>query len=186
MRNTLAALGLLVGVVACDVSVQQGGEGESGGAQAQGYTMEVLATEAERVYIVTAPDGQSVAARAREGGGSALLETREAQSLLQEHAEEMTAESAAEDGAQDVVRLALPGFSLDVRSRDGGKGEEAADVSLNIGGGAIGVQASGDGADGRAVVRIAGADAEGARNFITDADDLDPGVQQQMLDALNL
>ncbi|MBI3438091.1 MAG: hypothetical protein HY054_05470 [Proteobacteria bacterium] len=59
-------------------------------------------------------------------------------------------------------------------------------VSMNIGGFSMDAEGNGDDGNGRAHVHFAGLSAHDARHFITDADELSPQVQAQMLTALGL
>ena len=59
-------------------------------------------------------------------------------------------------------------------------------VSMNIGGFSLDAQGDGEDGNGRAHVHFAGLSAHDARHFITDADELSPQVQTQMLAALGL
>ncbi len=59
-------------------------------------------------------------------------------------------------------------------------------VTMNIGGFSFEAEGNGDDGDGRASVHFAGLSARDARHFITDADELSPQVQSQMLTALGL
>lgn len=153
-------------------------QAESAARAAEGYTLEVLATEGDQIYVVSHPQtGEATAARVHNGA-SALLDLQTAQALLTER--------QAAIGAQqrEVISFSVPGLSFSVRSDD--PNSDTAQVQIQAGGQEVNVNADGSGAGENAVVRITGVDAQAARDFITEADGLDPGVQQQMLDALKL
>lgn len=59
-------------------------------------------------------------------------------------------------------------------------------VALNIGGFSMEAEGNGDDGNGRAHVHFEGLSAHDARRFITDADELSPQVQSQMLTAIGL
>jgi hypothetical protein len=80
------------------------------------------------------------------------------------------------------VSIRAPGVSISVNGDDAGGGGS---VSINAGGHSVDVRAD-DGDTDRASVRIAGVDADAARDFIAKADELSPQVQAQMLAALGL
>lgn len=185
MRNLSVLIGMTIALAACDPAAPTtDAPGDAPGA-AEGFTLQVLADEADRIYLVEHTDGRSAAARV-SGGVSTFLDSGDAQGLLAD------GRSAMGDAAgQEVVSLRVPGFSLSIKgdadSAETGGGERAT-IDIGVAGKQIAIDA--DGVDGggqeRAVVRVAGADAAEAREFITHADELDPGVQQQMLDALGL
>lgn len=180
MRWMIAALAL--GAAACDdVATSDGGQAE---AAVNGYTMEVRAGELEQSYIVIAPDGRVVGARA-SGGASALMGDDRAQAL---------AGTPPPEGEElpEVMALRLPGFSMSIAgTEDQGDGENGR-VNLSMGGGdgqRITVYADEGGpgeADDRAYVRITGADADSVREFIDEAEELSPEVKTQMRTALGL
>jgi hypothetical protein len=138
----------------------------------QGYILDVRADENVQIYMVTAPDGRVVAARA-QGGVSALMDEAEIQSVAE-------LGPLLETPAQVSIRA--PGVSISVNADDAGGGGH---VSINAGGHSVDVRAD-EGEPDRASVRIAGVDAEEARDFIAKADELSPQVQAQMLAALDL
>ncbi|MBC7769200.1 MAG: hypothetical protein H7124_10470 [Phycisphaerales bacterium] len=182
MRWMIAALALGA-LGACDspttTGTLEGGPDDAAG----GYTIEVRATGAEQTYIVIAPDGLTVAARAAEGA-SALMESSRAQAL---------AANPPPEGGEDlpeVMSLRLPGFSMSVSGMDEGEGGgENGRVNLSMGadGQNIVVRADEGGpgeADDRAYVRITGADADSVREFIDEQEDLSAEVKAQMRTAL--
>jgi hypothetical protein len=59
-------------------------------------------------------------------------------------------------------------------------------VTMNIGGFSLDAEGNGDGENGHARVHLAGLSEHDARHFITEADDLSPQVQSQMLAAIGL
>jgi hypothetical protein len=179
MRWLIAALALAL--AACDGSVTTGGGGEQ--AAASGYTIEIRATEAEQTYLVTAPDGRTVGARAAEGA-SALMDATRVRALVSEPA-------PAGEEIPEVMALRVPGFEMSIGGTEddanGGRGR----VALSIDGGAQNIEVNADEggpgeADDRAYVRITGADEEAVRDFIAKADELSPAVQAQMLAELGL
>lgn len=181
MRLVLAALAALL-AAAC-VDVKSNADGDLAGAAGEGYTLEVRAGEAEQVFVVTSPEGRTVAARAADGA-SALLDDGALHAL-------MAAAPALDSSAhQEVVSLRMPGINLSVSGDPDGKGEAGSGrVSINVGGHSVEVNASeggpGDG-DDRAHVRITGVPESEAREFIAKADALSPAVQADMLAALGL
>lgn len=177
MRRLILTLALLA--AAC-VDVKPPAESS---VPAEGYTLEVRAEPDVQVFLVTAPDGQTVAGRTA-GGVSALMDAAAIQALA-------GAPSPADDELQEVVSLRLPGLNLSVSgdpdemAADGGGGR----VAINVGGHSVEVDANEGGPgddDDRAHVRITGVSEEEAREFVTKADQLSPEVQAQMLSALGL
>lgn len=181
MRSLFGALAVLA-LAACDGSVENSSaDGE--GTTPSGYTMEIRASEVEQAYIVIAPDGRRVGARA-VGEISALMDDDRVQSLLGE------APPVNED-AQEVMSLRVPGFNLSI----GGESEDASgengQVHINMGGDGqqitINADEGGPGeGDDRAFVRITGADEQAVREFIAEADKLSPEVRTQMLAGIGL
>jgi hypothetical protein len=165
----------------CDASVT--GEGEQAASQA-GYTLEIRASEIEQTYVVTAPDGRVVAARAAEGA-SALMDSARARALAGET-------QPQGEPVPEVMSLRVPGFEMSIGATEEGADGERGRVALSIGGSdgqRIEVDANEGGpggADDRAHVRITGADEEAVRQFISRADELSPAVQAQMLAELGL
>ncbi|MFZ4122792.1 MAG: hypothetical protein ACOYKM_14160 [Caulobacterales bacterium] len=145
---------------------------------ANGYTLEVFESEGDHVYVVSHPQtGRQTAARAHAGVAN-LMDADEARTLLGER------QSAMAVPSQEVLNFSVPGFAFAVKA-DGSESENA-QIALQIAGQSVNINAQGPDGAGSAVVRITGADADSAREFITKADEIDPGVQQQMLDALQL
>ena len=182
---------------ACSVDV---GKNRQGG----GYSVDISASGADQVFVVTGPDGRAAAARAHEGT-SAMLDARQLQQALAA----MPAPQAPPTSAEGGVSITAPGFSLHAsgdHDSDAGaatttataaaNGEKPAGeehgrgaVTMNIGGFGLNVNADDGGPgedDDRAHVRLTGLSAHDARKFITEADDLSPAVQARMLTALGL
>lgn len=174
MRVWIAGLALMA--TACDASVQSGGGATM--PDASGYTLEIRATDAEQLYVVTAPDGTSVGARAA-GGASALMDAGGMQAFAEAPPPEPMGEEA--------LAFRAPGLSLSITGDGDADGDGGGAVAINVGGQSINVNAheGGEGGD-RAHVRIAGVSAQDARDFIVEADEISPAVQSQMLAALNL
>jgi hypothetical protein len=181
MRAVIAVLALAL--AACDgaTSVDTGDQS----ATPEGYTMIVRASDMEQTYLITAPDGRTVGARAAEGA-SALMDSNRAQALIGEPPPRMSEE------APEVMSLRVPGFEMSISGTDEGEGEdENGQVKLSIGAGRerVEVQADEGGPgedDDRAFVRITGADEESVREFIDGAEELSPEVKAQMLAGLGL
>lgn len=181
MRSAVFALVLLAG--ACDASVNL--SDKNGANHVGGYTLEVRADQGEETYVVTAPDGKIVAARAANGA-SEMLHGRAVQALANQP-------MPVPEGDEQVAFRA-PGISVSVQGHGddekGGDDENGdAHVSINAGGHQVEVNAQENGpgdADDRAHVRITGADEDAARDFINDADELSAEVKTQMLADLNL
>lgn len=173
MRLIAAALAAM-GLAACDASVQVDGADGAGG-----YLLEVRASESEQFYLVTAPDGRVAAARVAEGQ-SLLMDDTRTQALLGAPVE-------AGDTLPRIVSLQIPGFGFSIHGQDSTDGDSAR-ISIHAGGRRIEVDARDGGVEGadRAYVRIAGADAGAARDFIAEAERLSPDVQAQMRQALGL
>ncbi len=179
MRAVLAAFVALL-AAAC-VEVKPGADGGELAGGADGYTLEVRASGAEQVFLVTAPDGETVAGRAA-GGVSALMDTAAIQALA-------SVPVASDEQRQEVVALRLPGLNLSVSGDPSGTGGEGGRVSIDIGGHSVEVNADEGGpgeADDRAHVLIRGVPESEVREFIAKADQLSPAVQAQMLAALGL
>ena len=198
MRALILCSALLA--AACSVDV---GKSHHGG----GYTVEIRASGADHVFVVTGPDGRAAAARAHEGT-SAMLNAHELQQALAA----MPAPASAPASGDHGVSISGPGFSLHASGDDDetatttattatatttASGEKPAasdehdrgNVTMTIGGFGLNVNADDGGPgedDDRAQVRLTGLSAHDARKFIIDADDLSPAVQSQMLTALGL
>lgn len=177
MRALLAALALAL--AACDGAATDSTESE---AAAPGYTLEIRASGEAHAFLITAPDGRVVGARAAEGA-SALMD----QDTLRKFSAAAPAGEQADPG-REVVSLRLPGVSLSVSGGEGGGGESGR-VSINADGHSVEVNANEGGpgeSDDVANVRISGVDEAEVRDFIAKADELSPAVQAQMLAALGL
>lgn len=169
------------------VALAAGCESEVGtsgaGVTAEGYTLEIRAGELEQTYLVTAPDGRTVGARAAEGA-SALMDASRARALADEPPPQG-------EPAPEVMSLRVPGFEMSIgASKEDAEGEHGR-VALRIGDGGQRIEVNADEggpgeADDRAYVRITGADADAVREFISEADQLSPAVQAQMLAELGL
>ena len=181
MRMMIAGLALFC--VACVGVNSEGGDGEDSARAPAGYTLEVRASEAERFFLVTSPDGRVVAARASEGV-SALMAEPDVQALL------AAAPVPSSGERREVVSLRLPGINLSVSGDpDSGGGDGGGRVSIDAGGHSVEVNASEGGpgeADDNAQVLIRGVHESEARAFIAKADALSPAVQAQMLAGLGL
>ncbi len=158
-------------------------EGSLEGAPAgESYTLEIRASETDQTYLITAPDGRVVGARAAEGA-SALMNSERARALIDD--------PPSMDVPPEVLSLRVPGFDLRINAEEGGADGESGRVALSIG--AEGQQivvnaeegAPGD-ADNRAYVRISGADEDAVREFVEDADGLSTEVRAEMLAGLGL
>lgn len=148
-------------------------------APVEGYTLEVRAASDAQVFLVTAPDGRTAAARTA-GGVSSLMDVEAARAF--------TVLPAKENTPPEVLAVRLPNFELSIAAEGDAAGEDGARVMINAGGRQIDINARDDGSAeaGRAHVRITGASAEEARDFVADAEELSPEVQAEMLAALGL
>lgn len=152
-----------------------------------GYRMEVRAANEEQIYLVTAPDGRMTAAHAG-AGTSGIMSTDSARRLA--------AVPTGTSDAPEVMSFRMPGFDLRINANKDENGEINSDnngqVRLSMGSGngqRIEVNANEGGpgdADDNAHVLITGADADAARDFINEQDDLSPEVKTQMLAAVGL
>lgn len=177
MRVWIVGMAALVAACSGDVTV------DGAPAPGEGYTLEVRATQSEQTYLVTAPDGRVVGARAAEGA-SALMDSDRARAL------------AADPPPQgetppEVMSLRLPGLDMQINAEEDDAGGENGRVALSIGreGQNIVVNADEGGpgeADDRAFVRITGANADAVRDFINDAEELAPSVKAEMLAELGI
>jgi len=174
MRGVLAALAAL-GLVACGAGELAGGPASDN--PAGGYTLEVRADRDVHVFLVTRPDGTSVAARATEGV-SGLMEADAARAFTVLPVE-------GEDPPPEVLTFRVPGFDLSVSAAEGADAESAR-VSINAGGRKVEVDARDSGGNDRAHVRISGASEADVREFVTDAEELSAETQAEMLAALGL
>ncbi|MGE0742550.1 MAG: hypothetical protein AB7O98_14505 [Hyphomonadaceae bacterium] len=181
MRILIAALGLFA--AACGpMTISTGGGADSEADNpAGGYVMEVRAVEGAHTYIVTAPDGRVVAARAAEGVSALMSE--EATGRLG------VAEALNAEPPPEVVSIRVPGFSMSIAADDENPNSESARVMINADGRNIAIDADeggmGDG-DDRANVRITGASESDVRGFIADAEQLSAETRAEMLGALGL
>jgi hypothetical protein len=182
MRWVFAAF--VVALAACDTGTTSSSAGDLAGGPAEGYTLEIRASAADQTYLVIAPDGRAVGARAAEGA-SALMDSSRALALAGDappHGEEVP----------EVLSLRVPGFEMSIGGTEENADGDHGSVRIAMGGGdgqRIQVDANEGGpgdADDRAYVRITGADEAAVRDFITEADELSPSVQAQMLAALGL
>jgi len=177
----MIAAALAFGAAACDATTD--GTGQTQPA-ADTYTMEIRASELEQSYIIIAPDGRTVGARAA-GGASALMADDRAQALA-------GAPPPEGEDLPEVMSLRLPGFQMSVSGTDeeGGDSENGrVNLSMGADGQQITVHADEGGpgeADDRAYVRITGADAQAVREFIDEAEELSPEVKTEMRTALGL
>lgn len=175
MRLLVAAMALCGAACAPDVGVNGEGVG--------GYTLEVRASELEQTYLVTAPDGRVVAARAAQGA-SALMDNERARSL---------AASPPPQGEppSEVLSLRAPGFELSINAEKDGADGDSGRVAISLGGRGQTVVVNADKGgpgegDDRAYVRITGASENTVRAFIRDAEELSPEVRARMLSELGL
>ena len=161
---------------ACTVEVHRDGErvaSVDGEHVSGGYRLEVRADEDAQIFLVTAPDGKTAAGMV-EGEASYLLGDAQIEALGD------IPPPAAPEGEEEVS-IRAPGFSLRVSGDD--EDEEGGGVSMRFGD--FSLDASGSDGKG-AHVLISGVDAEAARDFIQDADDLSDEVKAQMIAALDL
>jgi hypothetical protein len=198
-------VGLAILAAAC--SVETNGRGGHGG-----YTVDIRAADNDAVYVVTGPDGRVAAARAHEGT-SAMLDPQALQQALaampapatnsryddhqvsirapgfslQASGDDDDANSAGGPARHDQPVTTTPASSQKpAASSDGSDQHGRGHVTMNIGGFSMEADGNGDDGNGRAHVHFAGLSAHDARHFITDADELSPEVQTQMLAALGL
>lgn len=175
MRWVIAALALCA--AACSEPELAGGPGSQN--PAGGYTLEVRADKDVQVFLVTGPDGRSVAGRSTDGV-SGIMDTQEARAF--------TLMPAGEEPLPEVMALRFPGLELSVSAEGEANNAEGARVSINAGGRTVEVNAreDGEGVNERAHVRITGASEADVREFISEAEALSPETQAQMLSALGL
>jgi hypothetical protein len=175
MRLLIAGLAVLAAACSADIST---GDHPA----ASGYTLEVRATNGEQTYLVTAPDGRVVGARAAEGA-SALMDGDRARALAGDPPPQG-------EPPPEVMSLRLPGVDMQINA-EGDDDKENGRVAMSIGaeGHNIVVNADEGGPgeeDDRAYVRITGADEDAVRDFINDADELSSDVKVQMLSELGI
>lgn len=180
MRWMIAALAL--GLAACDGSATTSPNADGTTAAADGYTLEIRATQDVQTYLVTAPDGRIVGSRATDGV-SALLDANRAQSLASEPPPQG-------EPQPEVMAMRWPGFEMSISgTEEDGNGENGS-VNISIGGEQhVEVRADEGGpgdADDTAYVRITGADEAAVRDFINDAEELSSETKTEMLGALGL
>ena len=180
MRWVIAALAL--SAAACSDGGATVSTDNGATAAAEGYTLEVRATNDVQTYLVTTPDGRIVGGRAA-AGVSALLDDNRAQSLAAEAPPEG-------EPLPEVMSLRLPGFQMAISGTDEDPNGENGNVNISIGGEQrVEVRANEGGpgeSDDTAFVRITGADEDTARDFINDAEELSAETKTQMLGALGL
>lgn len=204
MRAWIFGLAMLAG--ACSVETN-GGHG--------GYTVDIRAVENSAIYVVTGPDGRVAAARSGNGA-SAMLDPQALQQALaatpapasnpryDDHEVSIRAPgfslraSGNDDGASDSSDSesghSQPATTTPASGEKPAAGATNSDndvhgrghVSMNIGGFSLDAEGEGNEGNGRAHVHFAGLSAHDARHFITEADELSPQVQTQMLAALGL
>jgi hypothetical protein len=177
----IAALLLGLALAACDASINS--SDHESGAPPSGYTMEIRASSLDQTYIVVAPDGATVGARAAEGV-SALMDSARARALFDD--------PPPQAETSELMSLRLPGFDMSIGGGGEGEDGEPGRVQISIGGDGQRVEVHADegesasDADDRAFVRITGADEDAVREFIAEAEELSPEVKSQMLAGLGL
>jgi hypothetical protein len=139
--------------------------------------LEVRADEQAQVFVVSGSDGKTTAARV-ENDVSTLLSAEDAQAFLA-----AAPPAPAADG--DKVTFRVPGLSIEAAG-NGEDGGGAGSVKVNIDGKTIDIAGEGSGEDGDATVRIAGVDADAARDFIEKSDGVSEEVKAQMRASLGL
>lgn len=167
---------------ACSVDVESERAEAEGEATPGGYSMQIVASEQGQIYLVTGPNEQMAAARV-DHGASTLMDSAEARLAVGE------ARAAAADlgPPPEVISIRAPGFEMTINADEDEAGEEGrAQVSISTGGREVSVDASGEDQAGQAVVRITGASASDARDFIDGAEELSAETKQQMRAALGL
>ena len=199
--------GLAILAAACSVET---GKGPHHG----GYAVDIRANGNDQIYVVTAPDGRVAAAHAHDGV-SAMLDPQALQQALasmpapasnpryddhevsirgpgfslQASGDDNDTESADHSDHEATATPAATPASGEKPAAEHTDEHSRGHVTMNIGGFGLNVNADeggpGDG-DDRAQVRLTGLSAHDARKFITDADELSPQVQAQMLTALGL
>lgn len=152
------------------------GADQQGAAAAGGYTLEVFGHGGDQIYVVSRQDGKETAARV-SAGQSAMLDPGEAHGLI--------AQRPLDPPADPSVSVQAPGFALSIADDDS-VGRDNARIEFSVGGKSVLIDAAEAGANRRALVRITGADAAAARNFIEEARDLSEATKADMLRALGL
>ncbi len=177
-------LGYMLAVLAACDGVSTSPDGDLEGAPgAGGYTIEIRASASDQTFLVTAPDGRVVGARAAEGA-SMLMENDRAMALA-------GAPPTQGEPPPEVVSLRVPGFNLRIGGVDENADGESGQVAISMGANGQNIEINADeggpgDADDRAHVRIIGADEQAVREFIAEADELSPSVQAQMLAGLGI
>ncbi|MGE0045378.1 MAG: hypothetical protein AB7J28_08300 [Hyphomonadaceae bacterium] len=183
MRMKAQTLARIVGFVALAMVSACGPAGSARDASEQGpqegFTLEIFAHEGEQIYLVRHADGRRAAAHV-VNGQSSIMDGGEAQTRLIDSAADINP-----PGDEDLS-IRAPGFSLSVASDETGGTSDRARIEIQAGGQSVLVDAQGEHDRGSAVVRIAGADADTARNFIEEADGLSAQTRAEMLRALAL
>lgn len=174
MRAVLAGLAALA-LAACSEENLAGGPTSDNPAGE--YTLEIRAADDVQVFLITKPDGGTVASRAT-GGVSALMDADEARAF--------TVMPEGQATPPEVMSLRLPGFEIAINADGDSESTENAQVSVNAGGRQVEVNASDNGDNDRAHVRITGASEADVRDFIADAEELSPETRAEMLAALGL
>ena len=173
MRHWLAAFFAAVALGACEPGSVGGGAGSVPGGD---YTLEVFSHQGDQIYVVSRANGKETAARVH-AGESAIFDASEAHGLI--------AQRPLDAPAEPDVAVRAPGFALSVADDDA-VGNDNARVEINIGGKSVLIDAANAGAQRRALVRITGADADAARNFVTEARGLSADTKADMLKAVGL
>jgi hypothetical protein len=179
MRFLFAGLAVFAAACAEDVTVAGG----DAAAPAEGYTLELRATQGEQTYLITAPDGRVVGARAAEGA-SALMDAERARAFAADP-------PPPGQTPPEVMSMRLPGFELQINAEEGDANDENGRVALSIGADGQNVTVNADeggpgDADDRAYIRITGADEATVRDFIDDAEELSAEVKAEMLAELDI
>lgn len=178
MRTLVILLAASVLAACGDVDVKTGSGSADVAIGNGGWTVQILGEDNDQTFLVSGPEGKQAAARVTNGT-SALIGASEAQSLIG------AAAPADDTTMENKVSIQAPGFSLKVDADDtenAGRGR----VSIKAGGVDVDVDGQGDDASGRGRVRIAGLDADAARKFIDDNDDLSAETKAQMREKLGL
>lgn len=197
---------VLAAMFAAACSMDVNGKGHGGP-----YSVEIRAVGDTQVFVVRGPENKVAAARAG-GGTSTFLNADQLQHALAA----MPTPTPSPETGDDHVSIHAPGFDLHVQgddvhindddhgkpdnaptahaaagatTTDSGDDTGSGQVSMNIGGFAMHVNADHGGpgdADDRAQITFNGMSAHDARHFIMEQDDLSSQVQAQMIAALGL
>ncbi|MDX2237443.1 MAG: hypothetical protein NW203_07755 [Hyphomonadaceae bacterium] len=178
MRMILVAAALALAACTVETTAPTLTSGDAAG----GYTLELFAANDAQVYRITTPDGAVVAAQA-SGDASMMTPATEVQGFF----ESMPAAPRPEEAD---VAIRLPGVDLRVAGQKGGATDQAR-ISINVAGKEVLINAEDNGVEGdqdtgQARIRITGADADAARDFIADADGLSEEVKAQLRTAAGL